>query len=62
MQELVNKLNAANYAYYNSDSPIMSDEEYDLKLKELQKLEEEAGIILSNTPTRRLRHLRIISQ
>ena len=54
MRELVNKLNAANYAYYNSDSPIMSDEEYDLKLKELQKLEEETGIILSNSPTQRV--------
>ena len=54
MRELVNKLNAASYAYYNSDSPIMSDEEYDLKLKELQKLEEETGIILSNSPTQRV--------
>ena len=54
MWELINELNAANYAYYNSDSPIMSDEEYDLKLKELQKLEEETGIILSNSPTQRV--------
>ena len=54
MWELINELNAANYAYYNSDSPIMSDEEYDLKLKELQKLEEETGIIMSNSPTQKV--------
>ena len=54
MQELINELNKANYAYYNSDSPIMSDEEYDLKLKELQKLEEETGIIMSNSPTQKV--------
>ncbi len=51
IKELIDKLNSASYAYYNSDSPIMSDEEYDYNLEELRKLEEKTGIILSNSPT-----------
>lgn len=51
IQAYINKLNKASYAYYNSDSPIMSDEEYDYYLEELQKLEKETGIIFSGSPT-----------
>lgn len=51
IKKLIDKLNSASYAYYNSDSPIMSDEEYDLTLKELKKLEEETKIVLSTSPT-----------
>lgn len=51
IQDLINILNLANEAYYNSDSPIMSDEEYDLKLEELQKLEKTTGIVFPNSPT-----------
>lgn len=51
IKNLIDKLNSASYAYYNSDSPIMSDEEYDYNLEELRKLEEKTGIILSNSPT-----------
>lgn len=51
IQSYINKLNKASYAYYNSDSPIMSDEEYDYYLEELQKLEKETGIIFSGSPT-----------
>ena len=51
IKELIEKLNAASYAYYNSDSPIMSDEEYDYNLEQLQKLEQSSGLIFSNSPT-----------
>ncbi len=51
IKELIKKLNAASYAYYNSDSPIMSDEEYDYNLEQLQKLEQSSGFIFSNSPT-----------
>lgn len=51
IQAYINKLNQASYAYYNSDSPIMSDEEYDYYLEELQRLEKETGIIFSGSPT-----------
>lgn len=51
IKELIDKLNSASYAYYNSDSPIMTDEEYDYHLEQLRQLEEKTGIILSNSPT-----------
>ena len=51
MKCLVEKLNIASEAYYNTGQPIMSDAEFDFKLKELQNLEKQTGIILSNSPT-----------
>lgn len=47
----VDKLNKASEAYYNIGQPIMSDYEFDTKLEELKRWEEETGIILSNSPT-----------
>lgn len=47
----VRELNEASEAYYNTGSPIMSDAEFDMKLRELQQWEEDTGIILSNSPT-----------
>ena len=51
IQELVATLNAANHAYYQQDSPIMSDFEYDKLYDELVQLENETGIILAGSPT-----------
>ena len=51
IKNLVNKLNNASKAYYNTGQPIMSDAEFDSKLNELQDLETKTGIILSNSPT-----------
>ena len=47
----VEELNNASEAYYNTGQPIMSDAEFDNKLEELRQLEEETGIVLSNSPT-----------
>ena len=38
---LRNELREHNYKYYVLDEPSISDYEFDMKLKELQKLEEE---------------------
>ena len=51
MKQLVNCLNAASNAYYNGKEVLMSDAEFDLKLKRLSELEKETDIILSNSPT-----------
>lgn len=48
---LVDLLNQASKAYYAEDREIMSNLEYDRLYEELQKLEEETGVILANSPT-----------
>lgn len=51
IQYLVDTLNLASRAYYAEDREIMSNLEYDKLYDELQRLESETGIILSNSPT-----------
>ena len=53
MKELVSKLNEAARVYYNEDREIMSNYEYDALFDELQRLEEETGTILKDSPTQR---------
>ncbi|MBR5247963.1 MAG: NAD-dependent DNA ligase LigA [Lachnospiraceae bacterium] len=48
---LVETLNAAAKAYYAEDREIMSNLEYDRLYEELEGLETETGMILSNSPT-----------
>ena len=54
MKDLIEKLNLANDAYYNTGNPIMEDSEYDLYYNKLQKLEKETGIIYANSPTQKV--------
>ena len=51
IKELVKLLNEANKAYYQEDREIMSNFEYDALYDELESLEGETGIVLSNSPT-----------
>ena len=51
IKELVNELNAASDAYYNGKETLMTDAEFDSKLKRLSELEKETGVIMSNSPT-----------
>lgn len=51
MKELVGQLNEASKAYYAEDREIMSNFDYDRLYDELEKLEKETGVILSNSPT-----------
>ena len=48
---LVETLNAAAKAYYAEDREIMSNLEYDRLYDELEALEAETGMVLSNSPT-----------
>lgn len=50
IKQLIKDLNNASYAYYNQ-IPIMPDYEWDKMYNELINLEEETGIVLSNSPT-----------
>ena len=50
IKQLIEELNNASYAYYNQ-IPIMPDYEWDKMYDELINLEEETGIVLSNSPT-----------
>lgn len=51
IKELVELLNRACDAYYNSGQTIMDDAQFDLLIEELKTLEIETGIVLSNSPT-----------
>ena len=51
IKELVKLLNEASKAYYQQDTEIMSNFEYDALYDELVSLEEETGLVLSNSPT-----------
>ena len=51
MLELVEVLNKASRSYYQDAQEIMSNYEYDRLYDELQNLEKELGITLSNSPT-----------
>lgn len=54
MKELAEKLDGAAKAYYAQDCEIMSNYEYDKLYDELEGLEQETGVILSNSPTLRV--------
>ncbi|MCR5848367.1 MAG: NAD-dependent DNA ligase LigA [Lachnospiraceae bacterium] len=54
IKELCVILNKASEAYYAKDEEIMSNFEYDSLYDELVRLEEETGIVLSDSPTRKV--------
>ncbi len=54
MKELVTLLNKYGYEYYVLDNPTVSDKEYDALYDELVRLERETGIVLFDSPTKRV--------
>lgn len=53
-KELTATLNRWAYEYYVLDDPSVSDAEYDKLYAELQRLEAESGVVLFDSPTRRV--------
>ena len=55
IESLIKKINYHNTQYYIHDNPIISDNEYDVLLKELQSLENQyPELIFENSPTQRV--------
>ena len=51
MLGMIDILNMASDAYYNGKPLLMSDAQYDERLKDLQEFEKETGVIFSNSPS-----------
>ena len=54
MKEIVKLLNKYAYEYYVLDNPTVSDKEYDALYDKLVKMERETGIVLFDSPTKRV--------
>lgn len=54
IKELVDLLNQYSFEYYTLDSPTISDKEYDSLYDTLLTLEKETGIVLEDSPTKRV--------
>ncbi len=52
LKELTEQLNQYRDFYYNNSKSLVSDKQYDDLFDELQSLEKETGIIMSNSPTK----------
>jgi len=54
MKRLIARLNETAHAYYVLDEPVISDDEWDAMYERLKALEAETGIVLPDSPTRRV--------
>lgn len=54
LQQVVDQLNEYAEQYYRYDNPSVTDGEYDALFDELLRLEKETGIVLPNSPSRRV--------
>lgn len=54
MQQIVDQLNKWAYEYYVLDAPTVADTEYDALYDRLTLLEQQTGIVLPDSPTRRV--------
>ncbi len=54
MRSLIDRLNEASYSYYTLSRSDMTDAEWDALYEQLKKLEAETGVILPDSPTRRV--------
>lgn len=51
MKGMISILNEASDRYYNGKPLIMTDEEFDIRLRDLLQLEEDTGVVFANSPS-----------
>ena len=54
MQDLVDEINKHSYNYYVLDNPTISDKEWDALYNKLLQLEQESGIVLPDSPSKKV--------
>lgn len=54
MRQLVDRLNETGYQYYTLSNPSISDREWDEMYDRLTAMEKETGVVLPDSPTRRV--------
>jgi len=54
MEALIAEISRHNYLYYTLDQPELADKEYDVLYDRLVRLEQETGVVLPTSPTRRV--------
>ncbi|CAM3742410.1 NAD-dependent DNA ligase LigA [Marinicrinis lubricantis] len=54
MKKLVEEIHLHNYYYYTLDQPTLTDQAYDKLYDQLVQMEKETGIVLPDSPTRRI--------
>ena len=54
IKELIELLNKASDAYYNTGDTIIEDHEFDTLLEELRSLEQETGFVMATSPTHKV--------
>ena len=54
MRALVDRINQASYSYYTLSRSELSDAEWDVLYEELKAMEAETGVVLPDSPTRRV--------
>lgn len=54
MRQLAKRINELNYHYYVLNEPIASDDEWDRLYRRLEELESQSGVVLPDSPTRRV--------
>ena len=54
MKQLIEKLNQASEVYYNGKGELMTDYEWDALFDQLKTLEDETGIVMTDSPTNKV--------
>jgi DNA ligase (NAD+) len=54
IKDLIEFLNRASDAYYNTGDTLISDRDFDSYMEDLRRLEEKTGFVMASSPTQRV--------